>query len=75
MFEPFKYFLPDTLNKIIEIVNDNEYANQLILIINGYHISPPLGYIEKVAYIDVLFNKVYDIHRNDKGTFDKSIKK
>ena len=75
VFEPFKYFLPDTLNKIIEIVNDNEYANQLIFIINGYNISPPLGYIEKVAYIDVLFIKVYDIRRNDKGTFDKSIKK
>ena len=75
VFEPFKYFLPDTLNKIIEIVNDNEYANQLILIINGYHISPPLGYIERVAYIDVLFKKVYDIRRNDKGTFDKSITK
>ncbi len=75
VFEPFNYFLPDTLNKIIEIVDDNEYANQLIFIINGYNVSPPVGYIEKMAYLDVLFKKVYDIHRNDKGTFDKSIKK
>ena len=74
VFEPFKYNLADTLNKIIEIVDDNEYANQLILIINGYNISPPLGNIEKVAYIDVLFKKVYDISRIDKDSFDKSIK-
>ncbi|MDP6936909.1 MAG: hypothetical protein QGF36_05695 [Candidatus Marinimicrobia bacterium] len=75
LFEPFNYYLADTLNKIIKIVDDNEYANQLILIINGFNITPPLGYIEKVAYIDVLFKKVYDISRNDKDSFDKSIKK
>ena len=74
VFEPFNYNLADTLNKIIEIVDDNEYANQLILIINGYNISPSLGNIEKVAYIDVLFKKVYDISRIDKDSFDKSIR-
>ena len=34
VFKPFNYFVPDTLNKIINIVDDNKYANQLILIIN-----------------------------------------
>ena len=44
------------------------------IIINGYNISPPLRNLEKVAYIDVLFKKVYDISRIDKDSFDKSIK-
>jgi len=75
IFKSFNYFVPETLNNIITIVDDNEYANQIILIINAYKINPPLGYVENVAYIDVLFKKVYDIIRNDKGTFDTSIKK
>ncbi|SVD23321.1 uncharacterized protein METZ01_LOCUS376175, partial [marine metagenome] len=75
IFKSFNYFVPETLNNIITIVDDNEYANQIILIINAYKINPPLGYVENVAYIDVLFKKVYDIIRNDKGTFDNSIQK
>ena len=75
LFEPFNYFIPDTLNKIIEIVGDNEYANHLIFIINGYNISPSLGYIEKAAYLDVLYKKVYDIYRDEKGKTVSSINK
>ena len=57
VFEPFNYFVPDTLNKIMEMVDDNKYANQLILVINGYNIVPPLGYIEKTAFVDILFKR------------------
>ena len=73
VFKPFNYFVPDTLNKIIDIVDDNEYANQLILIINGYNIIPPFGYIEKTAFVDVLFRRVHNIHRNDEGVLDKTV--
>jgi len=67
--------LPQTLLNIINIVDDNEYANQLILIINVYNINPPIGYRDKIAHIDVLFKNVYDIVRNDTGTFDKITRK
>ena len=63
------------MNKIIEIVNDNEYAIQLIFIINGYNISPPLGYIEKKAFVDILFKRVHNIHRNDEGALGTTVAK
>ena len=75
VFEPFNYFVYDTLNKIIDMVDDNEYANQLILIINGYNIIPPLGYIENTAFVDVLFKRVHNIHRNDEGALGKTVTK
>ena len=75
VFEPFNYFVPDTLNKIMEMVDDNKYANQLILVINGYNIVPPLGYIEKTAFVDILFKRVHKIYKDDKDEITKTVSK
>ena len=59
----------------MEMVDDNKYANQLILIINGYNIVPPLGYIEKTAFVDILFKRVHKIYKDDKDEITKTVSK
>ena len=75
MYKPFKGFVADTLSKIMNQIDNNEYANQLLISLNIFKIEPTIGNIEKVGAGDIIFRKVYDIRRNNTtNQIEKSVK-
>ena len=75
LFKPFDGFVQDTLKTIMNQIDNNEYANQLLIALNIFTIDPPLGNIEKVGAGDIIFRKVFDIKRdNNTNKIKKSVK-
>ena len=75
LWKPFNGFVPDTLSKIMNLIDNNQYANQLLISLNIYNIEPAIGNIEKVGAGEIVFRKVFDIKRNNSTTkVEKSVK-
>ena len=75
MFKPFNGFVADTLSKIMNQIDNNEYTNQLLIALNIFKIEPAIGNIEKVGAGEIIFRKVYDIKRNNTtNKIKKSVK-
>ena len=74
LFKPFNGFVPDTLSKIMNLIDNNQYANQLLISLNIFNIEPAIGNIEKVGAGEIVFRKVFDIKRNNSTTkVEKSV--
>ena len=75
LYTPFNGFVPDTLSKIMNQIDNNEYANQLLISLNIFNIEPAIGNIEKVGAGEIVFRKVFDIKRNNStNKVEKSVK-
>ena len=75
MFKPFNGLVADTLLKIMNQIDNNEYTNQLLIALNIFKIEPAIGNIEKVGAGEIIFKKVYDIKRdNTTNKIEKSVK-
>ena len=75
IFKPFNGFVADTLSKIMNQIDNNEYTNQLLIALNIFKIEPTIGNIEIVGAGEIIFRKVYDIKRNNTtNKVEKSVK-
>lgn len=75
IFKPFNGFVADTLLKIMNQIDNNEYANHILISLNIFNIKPAIGNIEKVGMGEIIFRKVYDIKRIEiSNKVDKSVK-
>ena len=76
MFKPFNGLVADTLLKIMNQIDNNEYTNQLLIALNIFKIEPAIGNIEKVGAGEIIFRKVDDIKRNyTTNEIEKSVKR
>ena len=75
LWKPFNGFVPDTLSKIMNLIDNNQYANQLLISLNIFNIEPAIGNIEKIGAGEIVFRKVFDIKRNNStNKVEKSVK-
>ena len=68
LWKPFNGFVPDTLSKIMNLIDNNQYANQLLISLNIFNIEPAIGNIEKVGAGEIVFRKVFDLKRHNSTT-------
>ena len=71
LLEPFAGSLIDTVMKITDFLDDNEYKNFLFIYTNVFKVEPPIGPLEAYSLNEITYRNVTDIvWDNDTGEYD-----
>ena len=65
LLEPFSGWKGDTLLKIMNQIDNNQYSDKLLMFFNIFRVNPPIGIVEMVSGVEIVYIRIDDIQKNN----------
>ena len=65
LLEPFSGWKGDTLLKIMNQIDNNQYSDKLLMFFNIFRVNPPIGIVEMVSGVEIVYIRIDDIKKNN----------